>query len=195
RDLLGFGQSCLAARRLIERGVPVVQVTLGGWDMHGNAFPALMKQCAVLDSAWDALLTDLKKRGLLETTLIVWMGEFGRTPRINQGAGRDHWSLAFSGVLAGGGIKGGQVIGKTDNRGANVEERPVSASELVATIYQIMGVDRSKRYKSNLDTMVPLVDEKAQPIKEILPEKKSQAPPAPEEIKKLIGQLSSNDFA
>ena len=100
RDAYGrnlFGQGCLLARRLVERGVPFVEVTLGGWDTHNSNFDAVKRQCGILDPAWGQLMTDLDARGLLETTTIIWMGEFGRTPRINQGQGRDHFPNAWSG--------------------------------------------------------------------------------------------------
>src|SRR5262249_12109856 len=138
RDAYGrnlFGQGCLLARRLVERNVPFVEVTLGGvnggafgWDTHGNNFPAVHGLCGVLDPAWAALMSDLQERGLLDTTLIVWMGEFGRTPRINPQRGRDHWPNSWSTVLAGGGIKGGQAIGKTGADGMAVTERPVTVA-------------------------------------------------------------------
>src|SRR5262249_16714542 len=119
-----FGQGCLLARRLVERGVPFVEVTLGylngtpfAWDTHLDNFENVKKLSAILDPAWATLMDDLKARGLLDSTLIVWMGEFGRTPKINQQKGRDHYPSAWSTVLAGGGIKGGQVIGKTSPDG------------------------------------------------------------------------------
>jgi RNA polymerase sigma factor (sigma-70 family) len=172
----GFGRECLRARRLVERQVPFVEVAMGGWDNHGNISEAVKRLSATLDSGWSALMADLKERGLLETTLIIWMGEFGRTPRINQGGGRDHWPTA-SVVLAGGGIRGGQVIGRTSGDGMKIEERPVTVPELFATIYQLMGVDHTKIY-----------DPKAQPIKEILPGKKQAR------IRTLIGELTATDF-
>ena len=134
RDAYGrnlFGQGCLLARRLVEQGVPFVEVSLDGvnlalgWDTHINNFDAVRRLSGVLDPAWATLMEDLKDRGLLDSTLIVWMGEFGRTPKINGPTGRDHWANSWSTVLAGGGIKGGQVIGKTSADGMAVEERPV----------------------------------------------------------------------
>jgi uncharacterized protein (DUF1501 family) len=114
-----FGQSCLLARRLVERGVPFVEVSLNsvdgrqffGWDTHGDNFNQVKALSGVLDPGWGTLLKDLKDRGLLETTTIVWMGEFGRTPNINGSKGRDHFPAAWSTVVCGGGIKGGQVVG------------------------------------------------------------------------------------
>ena len=119
-----FGQGCLLARRLVERGVPFVEVTLSsvdgnnglGWDTHAQNFDAVEKLSGVLDAGWSTLMTDLRSRGLLDSTLIVWMGEFGRTPKINESAGRDHFPNAWSTVLAGGGIRGGQTIGNTGRR-------------------------------------------------------------------------------
>src|SRR5215471_11196736 len=131
RDAYGrnrFGQGCLLARRLVERGVPFVEVTLGGvnggafgWDTHQDNFNQVKRLSEVLDPAWASLMKDLQERGLLDTTLIVWMGEFGRTPKINGNGGRDHWANSWTTVLAGGGIKGGQVVGKTSKDGTTVE--------------------------------------------------------------------------
>ena len=142
-----FGQGCLLARRLVDAGVPVVEVTMGGWDVHAGADAALPKLCAHLDAGFANLLKDLDQRKRLDSTLIVWMGEFGRTPRINANTGRDHWSAGFSVVLAGRGIKGGQAIGKTSADGFQVEERPVSAAELHATIYQALGINPAKEHR------------------------------------------------
>ena len=166
-----FGQGCLAARRLVEHGVPVVQVNMGGWDTHVQSFRTLQQRSGVLDAALAALLSDLKERGLLDTTLIVWVGEFGRTPRINGQAGRDHWPQAFSVVLAGAGIKGGQVIGKTDRSGAQVAERPVSVPELMATICTALSVDPTRRRPTDRGVMIPLVDDNSPPVKEAFREK------------------------
>jgi len=152
RDAYGrtlFGQGCLLARRLIERGVPFVEVTLAGtnnqqvfgWDTHANNFDALKPLCGSLDQSWGALMSDLKDRRLLDDVLIVWMGEFGRTPRINPGRGRDHWPNSWATVLAGGGIKGGQAYGKTTSDGMEVKENPVTPADLFATIYKALGID------------------------------------------------------
>src|SRR5262245_18933540 len=128
RDRYGtstFGQCCLLARRLVERGVPFVEVSLGGWDTHNNNFEQVRNLCGTLDPAWAALLSDLHDRGLLETTLIVWMGEFGRTPGINPRNGRDHYPAAWSMVLGGGGIRGGQQVARTSATGNAVQSRPL----------------------------------------------------------------------
>jgi uncharacterized protein (DUF1501 family) len=171
RDLYGrnsFGQSCLMARRLVERGVPVVEVPFGGWDTHNNNFAAVKQLSESLDPAFATLLMDLGDRKLLDSTLVVWMGEFGRTPQINVSAGRDHWSHGFSVVLAGAGIKGGQVIGRTSDDGMTVTERPVSPAELHATIYRALGIDPTKVNRSRDGTPVSLVDKGTQPVSEAL---------------------------
>jgi hypothetical protein len=171
-----FGLRCLLARRLVERGVPVIELDLGGWDNHASVFNSVEKLSGDLDAGWGALLADLQQRKLLDTTLIVWMGEFGRTPRINANQGRDHWPHGFTVVLAGGGIKGGQVIGRTSADGTKIEERPVTVPEFWATICTLMGVDPTKRYKSNKGIMVPLVETDAKPIAEVLAKKPNAAP-------------------
>ncbi len=171
RDKYGrnlFGQGCLLARRLVERGVPFVEVTLDGWDTHQNNFDAVKNQCNVLDPAWAALMEDLKDRGLLDSTTIVWMGEFGRTPKINPQKGRDHWPNAWSAVLAGGGVKGGQAIGKTTNDGMKVEERPTSVPDLLATVCQALGIDHEKQNLSNVNRPIRIVDKSGNPIREVL---------------------------
>jgi hypothetical protein len=171
RDAYGrnrFGQGCLLARRLVERGVPFVEVTLGGWDTHDNNFAQVKNLCDTLDLAWAALMADLKDRGLLETTTVVWMGEFGRTPGINPRNGRDHYPNAWSVVLGGGGIKGGQAIGSTSKDGMKVEERPVAVTDLLATICLAIGIDPSKQNMSNVSRPIRIVDQSAKPIAEAL---------------------------
>jgi uncharacterized protein (DUF1501 family) len=135
-----FGQGCLLARRLIEHDVRSVEVSLGGWDMHNNVFVAAPDKCAILDQAMSALLEDLERRGKLEDTVVVLTTEFGRTPRINQNAGRDHYPKAFSSVLAGGGIKGGIAYGATDEGAENVAENPVKIPDFNATIAHALGL-------------------------------------------------------
>jgi hypothetical protein len=179
RDAYGrnlFGQGCLLARRLVERGVPFVEVTLSGvagvqalgWDTHVQNFDNVKRLSQVLDPAWATLVQDLKSRGLLDSTLIVWMGEFGRTPKINGNNGRDHWANSWSTVLAGGGVRGGQVIGRTSPDGTAVEERPVSVADLLATIGLALGLDIDKQNLSNVGRPIRLVEPSAQPLKEIL---------------------------
>jgi uncharacterized protein (DUF1501 family) len=136
----GFGRGCLMARRLVEVGVPFVEVSMGGWDLHQNCFTTLETKLPELDKAMSALVEDLSERGLLENTVILWMGEFGRTPRINETAGRDHWARSWSVVLGGGGIPGGQVVGATNEDGTQVTTEPYSSEDLMATVCQAMGI-------------------------------------------------------
>ena len=179
RDRYGrklFGQGCLLARRLVERKVPFVEVSLGrvpgafaAWDTHARNFTSLEALCGVLDPAWSARwMSDLKDRGLLETTTIVWMGEFGRTPRINPQSGRDHYPNAWSVVLGGGGIRGGSVIGKTSADGAVVKDRPVKVPDLLATVCKALGIDSTKQNLSNIGRPVRIVDRSGKPITEAL---------------------------
>ncbi|MFO0936962.1 MAG: DUF1501 domain-containing protein [Gemmataceae bacterium] len=171
RDQYGrnlFGQGCLLARRLVERGVPFVEVTLDGWDTHTDNFSAVKTHCGNLDRAWSRLMTDLKERGLLDSTLIVWMGEFGRTPRINPQGGRDHFPAAFSAVLAGGGIKGGSITGKTSADGTEIVERPTSIQDFLATTCLALGVDYEKQNLSNVGRPIRIVDKSANPIKQVI---------------------------
>ena len=178
RDAYGrtlFGQGCLLARRLVEQGVPFVEVTLGqfsgtqfGWDTHLNNFEVVKQLSGELDAAWSALLDDLRDHGLLESTLVAWMGEFGRTPKINDQKGRDHYPDAWTAVLAGGGIPGGRVIGRTSADGSKVEERPVSVPDLLATIYCRLGLDPRKQTVSNVGRPIRIADPDARPIQELL---------------------------
>ena len=178
RDAYGrnlFGQGCLLARRLVERDVPFVEVTLSsvpcapaGWDTHQNNFDMVKSLCNVLDPAWSTLMMDLKQRGMLESTLIVWMGEFGRTPVINPQRGRDHFPNAWSTVLAGGGIKGGTVYGKTSAGGDTVAENPVTPPNFVATLVKALGLDPTKQNMSNVGRPIRLADAGSKPIKEVL---------------------------
>jgi len=179
RDAYGrnrFGQGCLLARRLIEQGVPFVEVSLNGvqgsnafgWDTHQQNFEAVKSLSEVLDPAWGTLMTDLEQRGILDSTLIVWMGEFGRTPKINQNTGRDHFPAAWTTVLGGGGIRGGQVIGKTSDDGLKVTDQPVAVPDLMATICKALGVDSEKQNMSNIGRPIPLADHGAKPIEKIL---------------------------
>jgi hypothetical protein len=178
RDRYGrtlFGQGCLLARRLVERGVPFVEVTLSnvtgaqlGWDTHQDNFNSIKKLSGVLDPAWSTLMDDLKDRGMLESTLVVWMGEFGRTPQISPQKGREHFATAWSTVLAGGGIKGGQAYGKTSPDGMTVAEHPVTPPIFMATICKALGLDPTKQNMSNVGRPIRLADAGAKPIKEVL---------------------------
>lgn len=163
-----FGQGCLLARRLVERGVAFVEVTLNGWDTHANTFVAVKGLSSTLDTAFAALIDDLRQRGLLESTLIVCMGEFGRTPKINTAAGRDHWPHSWSAALAGGGLRGGQAIGKTDAGGTAVVDRPVRVPDLLATLSKAVGVDPKKQNNSNVGRPIRVADPDAKPVEEVL---------------------------
>jgi uncharacterized protein (DUF1501 family) len=154
----GFGQGCLMARRLVETGVTFVEVQSSGWDTHGNELATLKKLIPPVDQGMAALLTDLKVRGLLENTLVVWMGEFGRMPRINLTAGRDHFPAAFNLALAGCGVKGGQVIGATDRLGTEVVARPVTVTDLFCTFCQALGINPRRENQSNVGRPIRIVD-------------------------------------
>ena len=140
-----FGRGCLAAVRLIQAGVRCVEVTLTGWDTHANNLEGQATQVKILDAAYASLIRDLKKLGLLESTIVVCGGEFGRTPKINNVGGRDHWPHGFSMLVAGGGFAGGRVRGTTDPEGVKKEpEHPVFVEDLHATIQDLLGIDHSK---------------------------------------------------
>jgi hypothetical protein len=172
RDRYGrnlFGQGCLLARRLVEKGVPFIEVSLGGWDTHNNNFEQVKNLCGTLDAAWSALMEDLKYRGLLDTTTIVWMGEFGRTPKIaKERTGRDHFAVAWSTVLAGGGVKGGQAVGKTSKDGMEVEDRPTTSADFLATVCGVLGIDSEKENMSNVGRPIPIADRGANPVTEVI---------------------------
>ncbi len=144
-----FGQGCLLARRLVEAGVPFVEVDLGGWDNH-NGIHTILKDTKLpqLDRAMSALVEDLAQRDLLQDTVVMWMGEFGRTPRINQNAGRDHFARAWSCVVGGGGIQGGVAVGKTSNDGQAVESEPFSSEDLMTTVCKGLGIPTEKTFTS-----------------------------------------------
>lgn len=136
----GFGRGCLMARRLVEVGVPFVEVNMGGWDLHQNCFTTLRTKLPELDQGMSALVEDLAQRGLLKDTVVLWMGEFGRTPRINENAGRDHWARSWSVVAGGGGLPGGRVVGATSEDGTQVTTEPYSSEDLMATVCQTLGI-------------------------------------------------------
>ena len=179
RDAYGrnlFGQSCLVARRLVERGVKCVEVSLNGvdgnggigWDTHAQNFEAVKGLCGVLDPAWGTLLRDLSDRGMLESTLVLWMGEFGRTPAINESAGRDHFPLAYSAAVAGAGVRGGQVVGATTEGGDRVADRPVKVPDLLATACRAVGLDPADTNMSNVGRPIPLLESDAEVVEELL---------------------------
>jgi len=140
-----FGQSCLAARRLVERGVPYITINYKGWDTHKQHFEAMRRKLPEMDKGMATLLQDLSEHGLLDSTIVWWSGEFGRTPRIQWEApwngGRSHYGQVFCAMLAGGGFKGGRVVGASDAKGETVKERPVYPCDLIASIYELLGID------------------------------------------------------
>lgn len=162
-----FGRGCLVARRLVEVGVPFIEVTLDGWDTHEDNFGRVEGRLSILDPAMSALLDDLSARGLLDSTLVVWMGEFGRTPRISGDDGRDHHPAAFSVALAGAGVKGGIVHGETDAEGAAVVKDGVSVPDVIATVAQLTGVDPRTEVVTPVGRPIK-VTEKGKPIAAVL---------------------------
>ena len=170
RDRYGptqFGEQVLAARRLVEAGVPFVRVARAWWDSHGQNFETHQELVPELDHVMATLLDDLGERGLLESTLVLTLAEFGRTPSINSSLGRDHFANAWSGTLSGCGIHGGSVYGKTDAKGERVVEGQIGAAELYATIYRALGINPQKNYYVG-SRPVPLTDPGTKPIKEVL---------------------------
>jgi uncharacterized protein (DUF1501 family) len=152
RDRYGkssFGRGCLMARRLVEQGVPFVEVDLGGWDTHANNFKTLGDtKLPELDKAMSALVADLDDRKLLADTAIIWMGEFGRTPRINGNSGRDHWARSWSVVLGGAGMKGGIAVGRTNADGTEVETEPYTSQDVMATVCKSLGIPLETTFTS-----------------------------------------------
>jgi uncharacterized protein (DUF1501 family) len=153
-----FGRGCLAARRLIEVGVRCVEVTLDGWDSHANNHEIQSKRVEVLDPALATLVRDLRERDLLKQTVVVCMGEFGRTPKINPLGGRDHWPTGFSVVLAGGGMRPGFVLGETDPDGGDKPANPIEAEDIHATVLAALGVEYGKVMTSPIGRTVKLCE-------------------------------------
>ena len=169
RDRYGrttFGQSCLLARRLVEAGVRFVTINHGGWDHHAKIFPGLDKKLPEFDLAFSALIEDMHSRGGLEDTLVVAMGEFGRTPKLNKDAGRDHWGPAGSLLFAGAGTRGGLVLGATDRLGAYVTQRPVAPADVAWTIYEALGVDPQAHLMTPDGRPMEILD-KGEPVREL----------------------------
>jgi hypothetical protein len=162
-----FGQQALAARRLVEAGVPFVRVGRAWWDSHGQNFETHQEMVPELDHVMSTLLDDLEQRGLLESTLVITLAEFGRTPAINPQLGRDHFASAWSCTLSGCGVRGGSVYGQTDETGNRVAEGEIGAAQLFATIYRALGINHRKNYHVGLRP-VPLTDPGTQPIREVL---------------------------
>ena len=170
RDTYGrtmVGQQCLLARRLVEAGVPFITVQHAGWDHHTNIFTYLKNRyLPIFDVAFAALMQDLEQRGLLEDTLVLALGEFGRTPKINKDAGRDHWPGAMSVVAAGAGVPRGQIIGSTDSHGRGPEERPLKVEDLACSLFTKLGINPHQEYLTPQGRPVPIVDG-GQPIREL----------------------------
>ena len=153
-----FAAGCLMARRLVEQGVTFVEVVSKGWDTHFDGFTRARELTAQVDQPTAMLINDLKQRGMLDKTLVIWMGEFGRTPQINPRAGRDHFPRAFNAMLAGGGVRGGQVIGETDEAGTAVTSRPVAVTDLFRSIYHTLGIDADQENMSSIGRPIKVVD-------------------------------------
>jgi hypothetical protein len=163
-----FGRGCLLARRLVEAGVSFVEVYLQNWDTHEKPVADTAKVLmGHVDRGMGSLLRDLKDRGLLDSTLVIWMGEFGRTPTVNRNGGRDHYSRAWTTLMAGGGVKGGRVVGKTDASGASVTDRPVSARDFMATVCKALGIDHTKTNDTPNGRPVTVVEKGANPVTEL----------------------------
>jgi uncharacterized protein (DUF1501 family) len=162
------GQQCLLARRLLEAGIPFVVVQHAGWDHHGNIFTYLKNRyLPIFDTAFSALIRDLDQRGMLEDTLVLALGEFGRTPKINKNAGRDHWPGAMSIAAAGAGVPRGQIIGATDKKGAYPSERKLTVEDFASTLFSKMGIDPNKIMHDALGRPQPIVNG-GQPIREMM---------------------------
>ncbi len=169
RDRYGrtpFGQGCLLARRLVEAGVTFVEVESNGWDTHLDNFTRVKSLAEGVDPGFAALVGDLRERGMLDRTLVVWMGEFGRTPRVNANTGRDHYPRAFNVALAGAGVKGGRVVGATGADGADVKERPVTVADLFCTFCQALKINPRKENIGTLNRPIKIVDG-GQSVKEL----------------------------
>ena len=162
-----FGRGALLARRLVEKGVRFVQVNRGGFDNHGTIFEAMRNHGATMDPALASLLSDLKANGLLSKTLVLVLSEFGRTPRINDGGGRDHWARVFSAFMAGGGIKGGTIIGASDEDGMDPAERPVKPFDLHATVCHALGIDHNREIITQQGRPMRLLRKDGQPLQEL----------------------------
>ena len=162
-----LGQRCLLARRLVEAGVPFITVYDGGWDHHTDLFNSFNKRMPAWDNSVATLIEDLEERGMLDSTLVIALGEFGRTPQINKDAGRDHWANAMSVLFAGGGTPGGQAVGATDNKGFAAIERVLSPENFVSTIYSKLGMDPDKMYYTHEGRPVHLVSD-PMPVRELM---------------------------
>ena len=175
RDRYGrttFGQSCLMARRLVEKGVPYVTINYKGWDTHKQHFETMRRKLPELDKGLSTLLDDLKQRGLLDSTIVWCCGEFGRTPKVQWEApwngGRSHWGKVFSALVAGGGFKGGHIVGSSSAKGEEVKDRPVYPADLMATMYDMLGIARNAKLPHPQGLDIPVVDKAAGRLTEII---------------------------
>lgn len=156
-----FGMGCLLARKLAEQGVSCIEVDLGGWDNHQNIFNTIKNGNGPrLDKGMGNLVKDLVERGMWKNTVVLWMGEFGRTPRINQNGGRDHWARCWSVVVGGGAIKGGQAYGSTSKDGLDVKDKPCSIGDLFATVYKGLGLDPTTQVRDNIGRPLAIAEGK-----------------------------------
>ena len=170
RDRYGrnkFSEACLLARRLVEHGVAFVEVPMNGWDTHRDNTGRVKTLSGQLDQPMAAVITDLKERGLLDSTLVIWMGDFGRTPHVGKQGGRDHYPKAWTTLLAGGGIKTGQVVGRTDKAGGTVEEGQVRGIDFMATVCTALGVDYTKEFTTPVGRPMRTVDKGERVVKEL----------------------------
>jgi uncharacterized protein DUF1501 len=168
-----FGQSCLVARRLVERGVPYITINYkGGWDTHKQNFPLMRRRVPEMDKGMAALLADLSDRGLLDSTIVWWNGEFGRTPKVMWespwNGGRGHWGAVFSALVAGGGFQGGHVVGASDARGEEVKDRPVSPADLIGSIYELLGIDLEAKLPHPTGQLAQVIPPGTNRLKEIM---------------------------
>ena len=162
-----FGRGCLLARRLVEAGVRFVEVVLDGWDTHQDNFTRTQRLMGTLDPAMATLLKDLRERDLLRSTLVLWMGEFGRTPVINTNDGRDHWPQVWDAVMAGGGVRGGIAYGQTDETGSRVVDKPVSVPDFFATVATLLGMDPARTYMTPIGRPIAITDH-GRPVPELI---------------------------
>jgi uncharacterized protein (DUF1501 family) len=170
RDRYGrhtWGQSCLLARRLVEAGVTFVTIHMGGWDNHDNIGPAMKRMLPILDNAVASLVEDLHGRGLFDRVAICVCGEFGRTPKVNNGAGRDHWGQVMSVLLGGGGIKGGMVVGSSTAKGEYPKDRPLGPEDMLSTLYKVLGIDTRTQFYDKSGRPHPILG-RGEPIAELV---------------------------
>jgi uncharacterized protein (DUF1501 family) len=162
-----FGQRCLLAKRLLESGVKFVEINHDGWDTHSDNFNSVAGLCSEIDGPWSTLMDDLRASGLWDDTILVWLGEFGRTPQINGNSGRDHFPKVTPVVLGGGGLRGGQVIGRTDRHGLEIEDGEITVPDLFATLLQGLGIHPAHEFRTDFGAIAPASDH-GKPIASLL---------------------------